>query len=275
MKTRLVTFLVLVLTGFALISSPASAQQPIPGIKQTAAYKQMKSYVQMLQGKRNVPVLAARRQAYKTNLTNRRSKASKKVLALFQQKVRRIKKQDDHQERRQVKQIRMNQKRQVQGFQRELAERLSDLKTDQNAAVQRVFDKYASKINSRSAKRNRLKAQLRRTTNPARRARLIRKIDTLQSQINGLVSDRTTEVGNVNSRYAVRVTSVTNLYNSRIANAKASAQKQIQQSRNAWRQTFRTQFAAAKTRRNAQKEMVGTVATRGFGYIAQMPPVSE
>src|SRR5690606_18745882 len=160
----------------------------------------------------------------------------------------RIKKQDDRQERRQVKQIRINQQVKVQGIQRALAARLADLRADPAAAVQRAFGRYASKIHSQSARRDALKPQLRPTTDPVRSARLTRQINSLQAQINGLVSDRNTEVNGINSRYATRTTSVTNLYNARIANARSDAKRQIQQVRTAWKQTFRTQFAAAKTR---------------------------
>lgn len=275
MKLRLVTLVALVATGFAITASPASAQRPIPGIKQTVAFKQLKNYTEFLFSKRNTAASSARKTTYKTNLTMRRKNANLKVNSLFSQKINRIKKQDDNQQRRQVRQIRINQKRQVSAIKQDLAERLADLQADQNAAVQRVFDKYASQINFKANRRDALKRQLKRATNPTRRAQLIRQINKLQTQINGLVSDRTTEVNNVNSRYAARATSVTNLYNSRIANARASAQEQIQQAKNAWRQTFRTQVNAAKTRRDAQKDLVGTVASRGFGYIQQMPPVNE
>lgn len=275
MKLRLVALLAILSTGFFISAIPASAQQPIPGIKQTVAFKKLKNYTEFLFSKRSTPASADRRQSYKSNLTTRRNNANLKVGALYSQKINRLKKQDNNQERRQVKQIRINQKNQVQGLKQDLAERINDLQMDQNDAVQRVYDSYAPQINSRADKRDRLKTQLRRATNPAKRASLIRQIDSLQSRINALVSARTTDVNNVNSRYSARVTSVTNLYNSRIANAKASAQEQIQQARNAWRQTFRTQFAAAKSRRDAQKDLVGTVATRGFGYIEQMPATQE
>ncbi len=275
MKLRLVTLIALIATGFAITASPASAQRPIPGIKQTVAFKQLKNYVQILYTKRNVATPSARKAIYKTNLTSRRNNANLKVNSLYTQKLNRISKQDDRQERRQIKQIRINQKMQVQGIKQDLAERITDIQSDQNAAVQRIFNRFAPSINSRADQRDRLKRQLARTTNPTRRASLTRQINRLQTQINGLVSDRTTAVNNVNSRYQARITSVTNLYNSRIANARSAAQRQIQQARNAWRQTFRTQVQAAKTRRDAQKDLVGTVAERGFGYIEQMPPVNE
>lgn len=275
MKLRLVTIIALIATGFALTASPASAQRPIPGIKQTVAFKKMKNYVEFLYSKRNTATPAARKTIYKNTLTTRRNNANTKVVALYQQKLNRLKKQDDNKQRRQIKQIRINQKNQVQAIKQDQAERLAELQADQNAAVQRVYNQYQPKINVRADKRDRFKRQLKRTINPTRRATLIRKIDALQTQINGLVSDRNTAVNNINTRYAARATSINNLYNSRIANVRANAQDQIQQARNAWRQTFRTQVQAAKTRRNAEKELVGTVAQRGFGYIEQMPSVAE
>lgn len=272
MKLRLLAVLAILSTGLVLATAPASAQRPIPGIKQTVAFKKMKNYVHFLYSKRNTPTATFRRQTYKSNLTQRRRNANNKVNALYRQKLNRLSKQDDNKERRQVKQIRLNQKSQVQGIKRDLAERLADLQSDQNMAVQRIYNRYAPQINSRADQRDRLKRQLNRTTNPVKRAQLNRKIKNLQIQINGLVDDRNTAVNNVNSRYAARTTSVTNLYNSRIANVKASAQQQIQQARNAWKQTFRTQVQAAKTRRIAQRDIVDTVADRGFGYIEMMPP---
>lgn len=275
MRIRLLSLLVLAVSALVLTASPASAQKPIPGIKQTVAFKQLKSYVQVLSTKRNQPASPARRQNFKAKLSTRRKNANKKVNALYQQKLNRIKKQDDRQERQQVKQIRANQKVKVQGLQQDLAERLADLRADQASAVQRTYDRYAGRINSKSNRRDSLKRQLRRTTNPVKRARLTRQINSLQVQINGLVSDRNTAVNGINSRYATRTTSVTNLFNARIANARSSSKRQIQQVRTAWKQTFRTQFSAAKTRRKSQMNIVTTVATRGQGYIEQMPPVNE
>lgn len=275
MKPRLVSILALLALLFAVSAAPASAQRPIPGIKQTVAFKQMKNYVEFLFSKRDTPVVVNRRQAYRTKLTKRRRNANRKVNALYRQKITRIKKQDDNQERRQVKRIRINQKRQIQGLKADLADRLADLQADQNAAVQRVYDRYAPGINRRADQRDRLKRQLSHTTRPTRRAKLIRKINKLQAQINGQVDDRNTDVNGVNARYAARTNSVNILYKARMDKVRSSAKRQIQQTRNAWRQTFRTQFRAAKTRRGAQKDLVGTVAARGFGYIQGMPPAGE
>jgi|GEM_PF-1249045 hypothetical protein len=275
MKKRLLVLLALVSTGLVLAGAPSPAQSAVPGIKQTVAFKRLKNYVNFLQSKRTVPASSTRRQTYRSTLTNRRNATNKKVQALYSRTLLRISRLDDKQQRRNIKRIRQNQKAQVQNLNQDLNDRINEIKADQNEAVQRVYDKYAPQINFKSNKRDRLKRQLSRTTNPTKRAKLTRQINKLQTQINGLVSDRTTDVNKVVSRFAGRITSVTNLYQQRINNVKANAQRQIQQQRTAWRQTFRTQVQAAKTRRDAQKDMVVAQAQRGFGYIQQMPPVNE
>lgn len=275
MKLRALALIALITGLLFVAASPASAQRPIPGIKQTAAYKQLKNYVNFLNGRKSTPTPAARKTVYRTNLNGKKQNANTKVVSLYQQKLLRLSKQDDNQQRRQIKQIRTAQKRQVQALQQDLADRINDIQMDQSEAVQRVYNNYAPKINLRADRRDALKRQLKRTTNPAKRATLIRQIDTLQSQINALVSDRTTAVNNVNSKFSVRISQANNLYNSRIANVRASAQQQIQAAKQAWRQTFRTQINAAKSRRDGQKDMVNALASRGAGYIDQMPPIGE
>lgn len=262
----------LALLAFLMFSgSPAIAQKPIPGIKQTAAWKSLARYVDFLEARRNQPSPQSRHQAYRTDLASRRGTANTKVLALYSQKLTRLAKQDDRWERQQIRKIRQDQKRTVQGLQATLDNRIDALRTKQAAAVSRVTDRFAPKINPLVDKRDRLQRRLAKTTNPDKRATLTRQINRIQSQINDLASDRQAEVDNVNSRYASRIQSVTDLFNSRIRQARASAQRQIAQTHNAWRQTFRVQVQAAKTRRDTQKELVGALATRGSGYIDQMP----
>lgn len=275
MKLRALALIALI-TGLLFVAgSPASAQRPIPGIKQTVAFKQLKNYVQFLGGRKNVPASSTQKMNFRSNLNARKRKANQKVVALYKQKLTRLSKQDDNQERRQVKQIRLAQKRQVQALKQDLADRINDIQEDQAQAVQRVYDNFAPRINMRADRRDALKRQLKRTKNPAKRAALIRQINKLQTQINALVSDRTIAVNNVNSKFSARISKANNLYNSRIAGVRANAQRQIQQARTAWRQTFRPQIAAAKPRRDGQKEIVASVASRGAGYIDQMPPVNE
>ena len=275
MKIRLAALLVLLTAVLAVTAGPAAAQRPIPGITQTVAYKQLKHQVSFLYEKRNVPVRAARRDAYRATLTTRRKKANLKVKALYSQKLRRLSKQDDRKQRRDIKRIRENQKAQVQDLNARLDGRLAALARKQSAAENRITSSYAARINPLADRRDSHRRHLTRTTNPARRSRIIRQISQLQVRINALVSDRSADLDSLDSRYEARAQSVRNLFTQRITKVKSQARKQIQQAQNPWRQTFRLQIQAAKTRRDAQKDIVDTLAGRGFGYIEQMPPVAE
>lgn len=276
MKLRLVALVALFTTGLLLAAAPASAQRPIPGIKQTAAYKSLKNYVDVLQSKRTVPVTTPRRQTYRANLKTRRQNATTKVLALYSQKLVRLSKQDDKKQRRDVKRIRQNQKAQVQDLKARQATRLAGLQSKQNAAQDRVTATYALRINPLADKRDRLRRQLDKTTKPAKRTALLKQIDKLQRQINVLVNDRQSDLNDVASRFDAKAQSINSLYAAKIAKVKANAARQIKQEQDAWRQTFRAQINAAKDKRDAQKTLVAALAERGSGYIDQMPaaPVS-
>jgi len=275
MRNRLAALLVLIVAGVMFAAVPASAQSAVPGIKQTPAFKKMKGYVEFLYDRRMKTVTPKKRQTFRTNLRGFRKNADLKANQLFSIRITQIARQDDVQERRQVRRIRVNQKRRVQAQQRALANRVSALKVKQNVAVQRIYNQYQPQINNLADQRDMLKRQLNRTTNPVKRAKLTQKINNLQTRINALVSDRTTDVSEVNARYNARTNSVTALFNARITKIRAQARKQIRQARNAWRRTFRTQLQAAKVRRGADKEIVASVAERGNGYIDQMPSPNQ
>lgn len=273
MKIRPLALVALIASSFVFVTASASAQQPIPGIKQTAAYRQLNTYVNILRAKRSTPTTAARRKVFKTNLTSRRSSANAKVQSLYSLKLTRLSKQDDKQQRRDIKKIRQNQRAQVQSLNASLASRLNALKVKQNAASDRITAAYNVKLNPLADRRDSLRRQLDKTTNPVRRSQLTRQINRIQVQLNALVNDRTTDLNNLANSYNLKAQSVNNLFAARINGVKAQAQQQIQQEQNAWRQTYAAQFQAAKTRRDAQKDMVGALAERGFGYIEQMPPL--
>lgn len=272
MKTRLVALLAILVTGLFVAVGPTPAQSAVPGIKQTVAYKRLKSYVGFLQSKRNVPVKTTRRKTYKTTLSNRRNNANTKVLSLYSRTLLKISREDDAKQRRDIKRIRQNQKAQVQALNARQANRLAALQAKENAASARIYASYNLKIDPLANKRDRLRRQLARTTKPAKRSALTKQINKLQVKINGLVDDRTTDLNGLANRFNLKAQNIRNQFGQLIANVKANAQKQIQQERNAWRQTFRTQVQAAKTRRDAQKDMVGSQAERGFSFISQMPP---
>lgn len=274
MKARLVVALILSTLGLFAFASPGTAQKPIPPIQQTAPWKSLKRYVSFLQARREQPATGAKKQTFRSTLKARRAKADDKVLSLFGHRIARIAAKDDRWQKRQIRQIRRAQKRKVAGLKADLADRVNTLQAKQAMAVGRITARYAPQINRLSDKRDRLERKLAKTKKPAKRIVLTRKIRRLQDQINDLVSDRNSEIDNVNSRYQGRIAGVNDLFNARIAKAKSSAKRQIRETNAAWKRTFRMQLKAAKTRRDTQKDQVATLAARGRGYIEEMPDPS-
>lgn len=271
MKTRLLVALVLSAFGIALAVSPAVAQKPIPGIKQTAAWKSLQSYVSLLQTRRDTPAAPAARSRYVQNLAKRRDNAETRVHALYGMKLMRIASQDDRWQRREIKGIRRGQKRQVQALKDAQADRVSVLQSKQAVATRNVQDRYARRISPLADRRDKLRRKLVKTSNPDKRATLNRKIQRLQNRINDLSDAQNDEISAINDRYGTRISAVNSLFNARISNVKTKAKRQITRVNRAWKKTFRTQVKAAKVRRDSQRGLVKTLARRGAGYINRMP----
>lgn len=273
MKTRLLSTLALfslIVLGFA---SPAAAQKPIPNINQTQAYKSLKTYVNTLVAKRNVPATNERKATYRQNLSAKRTKANLKAKALYNQRVTRISKQDDNKERRQVKAIRQAQKAKVNDLKSDQADRLASLQMKENAAIAKVNAKYSGKIDSLTNKRNILRKRLDKTTNPVKRDKITAKINSVQKQINKLINSRQADLNVISSRYDTKADNINDLFAAKIQRAKDSAANQIAQARNAYKKIYRAQIAAAKTKRQAQISQITDLAGRGSDAIAEMPPV--
>ncbi len=271
MKIRLLVALVLSTFGIALAVSPAVAQKPIPGIKQTAAWKSLHNYVSFLQARRDKAAGPAVKLKYTQTLATRRGNADTRVLALYGRKLMRIAARDDRWQRREIKQIRSNQKRQVQALKGRQADRINALQAKQAIAIRVIQNRYSPKITRLADRRDRLKKKLGNTTKPLERAELKRKIRRVQNRINDLAAAQQDEINSVNSRYETRIAAVNELFNARIAKVKTRAKRQIRQTNRAWKKTFRTQVRAAKVRRDSQKDLVKALALRGTGYIKQMP----
>ncbi|MDQ2700423.1 MAG: hypothetical protein M3Y23_03735, partial [Actinomycetota bacterium] len=172
MKTRLLSSLALLSLMVLAMASPAAAQKPIPPIQQTAQFKGLKRYVNTLAEKKNKPATPARKATFRTKLSTKRTAANQKAKALYNQRVNRISKQDDQQERRQVKSIRQNQKQQVNSLNDKLNSKLSSLGVKEAAAIARINSTYANRIDPLERKRAILRKRLAKTTNPVKRERL-------------------------------------------------------------------------------------------------------
>jgi hypothetical protein len=275
MKKRLLSILVLLPLIALAGSAPASAQKPIPNINQTKPFKSLKRYVGFLQAKRDVPASSETKTTYRLNLSNRRTKANLKAKALYTRRITRISKQDDRKERRQIKLIRQAQRAKVSDLNTNLANRLAKLRAKETVAIARVNSRYSSKITSLTNKRNILRKRLDKTRNPVKRDKITVKINAVQKQINTLVNSRQADVNSVATRYDNKADNVNDLFAAKIRKAKESARSQVAQAKAAYKRIFRTQIAAAKTKRQAQIGLITDLAERGTNAIAQMPPVNE
>ncbi len=272
MRTRLLSSLALItLALFGFASSANAAQKPIPSIKSTPEFRQLKGFVSTLFAKRNVRTTNARKGAFKTTLKTRRTKANLKATALYNRRDLRISKQDDKKERRAIKQVRDTQKVRIARLNGSLNDRLGALNAKQNLAVGAINAKYANRIDPLSRKRVILQKRLAKTTNAAKRTRIARKITAVQRQINSFVNARQAAVNAVAARYNVRAANVKDLFAGKFANVRAAAKRQITQARSAYRRLYRQQLAAARQRKSAEVSLITTVRDRGAGYIEQMP----
>ncbi|MDQ2622136.1 MAG: hypothetical protein M3Y45_03750 [Actinomycetota bacterium] len=267
----------LVLAAFVLVgfSGNAAAQKPIPGIKSTAPFKSLKRYVNVLQGKVNVPASAARKQQYRTNLSARRANANNKVKQLYKRRTTRIAKQDDNQERRDISRIRSAQKVQIQNLQNQQANRLNSLQMKENAAIARINARYAPRLDPLVNKRAALEVKLAKAKTPAKRNAIRTKINRTQTKINTIVNARQDDINATASRYDARAANVRSLFDAKISNVRAKTRQQIAYQKNEWKKIYRGQLGNAKERRTNEFELISNLRDRGAGYIDRMPPVNE
>lgn len=275
MKLRALVPLVLATVSLAGLSGTAAAQKPIPGIKSTAPFKSLKSYVNVLQGKVTVPATNARRQQYRSNLNARRNNANNKVKQLFALRTNRIAKQDKNQARRDIKRIRQSQKAQVQSFQNRLADRLNDLQAKESMAIARINAGYAPRLDPLVDKRAALQAKLAKAKSPSKRSAIRKKINRTQTKINTLVAARQDDINATTSRYDARSANAKSLFNAKIANVRSRTKQQIAYQKNEWKKIYREQLGDAKERRSDEFELVSNLRDRGAGYIERMPPAGE
>ncbi|MGK2931235.1 MAG: hypothetical protein ACSLFD_00405 [Solirubrobacterales bacterium] len=274
MRTRLLSTLALLSLIVLASAMPANAAQaPIPSIKKTREFKQLKTYVNFLQVKRNTPASNAQKGVYKAKLKTRRTSANLKATALYNRRILRISKRDDGKQRRQIRQIRHNQKIRVAGLTSTLNTRLARLNASENAAVDRVNAGFNAKINPLSRKRAILQKRLDKTTNPVKRTKISGKITQIQRKLNSLVNARQASANAVVDRYNARANTVKNLITARIARVQASARKQVRQAKAAYKRLFRQQISAAKQRKAADVTLITAQRDRGAGFIEEMPPV--
>lgn len=270
-KHSLILPLVLTLLFAAWGASPATAE-PIPGITKTPQYRMLLGTVNELEGKRNVPVTPTRRASYRQTLDNKVSAAKVQVKSLFERRTVRVKSRDDASQRRQVRNILINQKRQVEALEALQASKLADAQDDYQASVNRINSQYAPRLDPLVNQRTALKRKLAKTTRPARRQQIQEAINTVQAKINRVVDARQIATQVVTTRYQARVQAVNDTFAVRIRTVRNRGKQLVLQANRAWKQTYRADFAQLKERRTDDFSLVSRLRERGAGYISSMPP---
>lgn len=261
----LVSLLVLAPAGMA------AAKTPVPSLQSTAPYKSLKSYVNLLRERSATPTTVERKQAYRSQLTTKRNAAATKAKSIFKLTVDRIKKKDDAQERRQIKQIRQNQKAQVTALNSSLAAQLESIGANEKVAANRLNDRYANRINPLARERSALERERTRARTAVKRDRLTRRIKALQDEINALSRSQQSALTALETKFNGRADAANSRFATRIESAKAAAKRQIQQARRAWKNLFREEFAEAKEKRSDNFDRISDLRENGVGYIERMP----
>jgi len=274
MRTRLLSTLALITLMLFGAATANAAQRPIPSIKNTPEFRQLKTYVNFLGIKKNTPTSNAQKGVYRAKLKGKRTSANLKATSLFNRRITRISKRDDDSQRRDIRRIRHNQKVKIAKLNNVLNTRLARLNAAQNAAVDRVNAGFSARINSNSRKRDILQKRLNKTTNPVKRTKINDKIIAIQRKLNSLINARQASANAVIARYNARGNNVKNIFTARIARAQASARKQIRQAKAAYKRLYRAAIAAAKQRKAADITLITAQRDRGAGFIEQMPPIN-
>jgi hypothetical protein len=270
-RPALAISLVLAMLFGVWAASPAVAK-PVPGIKQTQQYRVLLKFVNKLEAKRKTPAGPDRKAAYRKSLSSKTGDAKRQVKTLFNRRATRVKSRDDAEERRQVRNIRTNQKRQVQALQAVLNSKLADAQDDLNAAIRRINARFAPRLNPLVAQRKILRKRLAKAQRPARKERLRKAIREVQKQINRVVDARQASTSVVTTRYQARVEALNDVYSTRIRNVRNRSRQLVLQARRAWQQTYRVDYERLKERRSTEFSLVKRLRVRGSGYIAAMPP---
>ncbi len=274
MKIRSVFLAILLTLTAVAVAGPIAAQAKVPGIKTTPEYKTLKRYVGTLQAKRNTPASPAKKTTFRTNLATKRTAANTKVKLLYNRRILIISKRDDNKQRRAIKQIRQNQKSDVNSLKARLVNKVNILQDKSAAAVARVKAPYAVKIQKFANKRAILAKRLKKTTNPAKRIKIQDKISSIQRKINTLSAQSQDAANAVSNKYNARIVAVNSLYSAKISNVKARAAADIQQAKAAYKRLYKDAISATKELRSNEFELVTSLRDRGAGYIDQMPPVA-
>ncbi|MFM9044483.1 MAG: hypothetical protein ACKOL0_01540 [Solirubrobacterales bacterium] len=275
MKTRAIaTIAPLIALGLVAVA-PNPAQGAIPNIKDTAQWRNLISYVNTLEGKRNTPATPAQKESFQQRLNTKQSAANSKVASLYGQRLKQITNRDTAEERRQVNRLLKASQQRVDALQAQRANRIGIAKETFASQVARIKGRFAASIDRDSRQLTTLRKRLAKTSDPVRRQLILNSIDTVENELSQLRAAQRKSINAATDDHRTRIAGIRSKYSARIKDTRAYYQRQIDVVQNSWKVKYADNVAQLKSKRTREYGFVGNCKSRGEGYINQMPPLVQ
>jgi hypothetical protein len=256
--------------GLGLVSH-ASASQPIPGIKKTAQWRSLLSYVDVLEGKKNTPATPAQKSSFRNRLNTKQAAANARVKTLYNQRINKITALDAVRERSQIKKVRQSQAKAVAELNASLSARLAVAADAYSDAVRKVKDRFSFRLSSEQANLRKLRKNLSRTTNPFQRQLILQRIDVVTNEIKQQKKAQKKSIDKQTSIYQSKTAFINERYAERIASTKKFYKAQVRKIQTLWKVIYADDVAKIKSQRAKEFTLVTRLRNRGNGYIERMP----
>lgn len=267
-------WLLALLLAPALVFGATPSNAATPGIRSTKEYQELKAYVQQLDAKKSQPQTAAQIAQYRSELSQKRSKASMKVRELYQTQLNQAKQRRD---KRKAKVVVLKQKKRktIAALKNAEQSRLNAIAADRRAALARINTEYSSKLDKLSKQRTRLQARIAKAKNPVKKQNLQEELRAVQDQINTLSTEEKDDIAIANNKYDDQVEVTKDNFDQRIEQATEQADANIQNLQQRLRELYAQSKQNAQQRRANEFADVKALYERGVGYINQMQPSGE
>lgn len=273
MKNRAIaTIAPLIVLGLVAVA-PNPAQGAIPNIKDTAQWRNLNSFVNTLEGKRNTPASQAQKDSFRQRLNAKQSAANSKVASLYGQRLKQITSRDKAQEQRQVNRLLKASQDRVDALQAQRANRIGIAKEAFANQVAGIKGRFAASIDRDNRQLTSLRKRLAKTSDPIRRQLILNSIDTVENELSQLRAAQRKSINAATDDHRTRIASIRSKYGARIKDTRAYYQRQIDVVQNSWKVKYDDDVAALKSKRTREYGFVEKLKSRGEGYISQMPPL--
>ena len=273
MKTRAIaTIAPLIALGLVAVA-PNPAQGAIPNIKDTAQWKNLNSFVNTLEGKRNTPATQAQKNSFRQRLNTKQTAANSKVASLYGQRLKKITNRDKAQEQRQINRLLKASQLRVDALQAQRANRIGIARETFANQVARIKGRFAASIDRYNRQLTSLRKRLAKTSDPIRRQLILNSIDTVENELTNVRASQRKSINAATEDHRTRIAGIRSKYGARIKATRAYFQRQIDVVQNSWKVKYDDDVTALKSKRTREYGFVGKLKSRGEGYIDQMPPL--